>query len=963
MADWLDERGVTRREAEVLTVLAERLTNAEIAARLYLSERTVESHVSSLLRKLGAGNRLELADLAKEHLAVTPTGVRSLPAALALLTDPDSFCGRDTERTRLRSLWDRAAGGELLVGVVAGEAGIGKSRLVAELAAEVRGDGARVLLGSCFEDVQLPYDPFVQAIRDDAAGVAAAEVRRRVGAAPGPLARMVPDLEAHVAPDLLGDVLDPMSAQAEVFGALHGYLTRAAEAGPMLLVVEDVHWATPTTRGALRHLARSSGRAPLFVLMTTRDKAPDLDDELAVFLADLARFPAVDRIDLAGLREAEVETLLRGLGGGADAAAVASETGGNPLFVREVAGRAAGNHASSLPALLARRYALLTDADTDVVDIAAVLGSEFDADVLAAATGRPLPDVLDSLERGEAAGLVAASPGRPGRFSFTHALFRNARYDALPAGRRRLLHHQVVGALERRAGDDRVLAELARHACIAAPLGDARTALGHAVRAAEAAERSLALDEAAEHYRRAIEVADLLDPPDLGARLGLSIRLGEAMQGAGIAGWRTVLLEAAGAARSMGDAVALAEVGCAMVRYGGPSNPGAIDHEFAAIMQEALHGLGPEPTAARARTLAAASEDLSFTAPEAAWAMAQEALTIARQLDDPITLGNVLLSYRISARSPDNAEARHPTADELIDLGHRTGQPAFTILGLSHRAWSFREQGELAAGNAAIDAAVALQGTHRLPPTYVVAVMLFQSARAGLAGDLEGAEAIAEGVWPLATQGFDPTNWYGPAILMIRHAQGRLAEMVPMIEIAGDQPGIGPAYRSALAAAYAHAGRIDDATAVLKEFADDRFAAIPRNFTWMASLAALAEAAEWSSDATAAECLGDLLAPLSGRLADLPQVVVAPVDLALAQLALAAGNAERAEAAASRAVAASRARNTPIFLGRELVRLAAARRKLGAQPAEVDPLVSEARDLADRTGANLIVQEAERYGL
>jgi hypothetical protein len=483
------------------------------------------------------------------------------------------------------------------------------------------------------------------------------------------------------------------------------------------------------------------------------------------------------------------------------------------------------------------------------------------------------------------------------------------------------------------------------------------------VRAAELAQRSLALGEAAELFRRAVEVADLLDPPDPHLRLSLSIRLGEALQGASIPGWRHVLLEAASTARAMDDAAALAEVGWALVRYGGPSNPGATDHEFTAIMEEALIALGPEPSAARARTLATLSEDRCFADPETAAAMVDEARQIAYGLDDQVTLGHVLLSYRIAARSPDNDDARHPIADELIEVGHRTGEVIFTVLGLCHRAWSHREEGALTAGDAALDAAVALQGDRVLPPLFVVAVQLFRAARATVSGDLATAEQLAEGVWAASGEGFDPTNWYSPAILMIRHAEGRLPDLVPMLEVASDQLAIGETYRCALATAYAEAGQLDEARAILDAFAADDFAAVPRNFTWLAGMAGLGEAAEWVRDPDLAAALTRLLTPYSGRVADLPQALVAPVDLVLAQLAMAEGDPARAEQLAHRASLASRNHGATVFLGRELVRVAAARAALGRTGDDIAAPLDEALAIADATGAALIRREAERYGL
>ena len=205
----LEHYGLTRREAEVLETLGERLSNAEIAARLYVSVRTVESHVGSLMRKFGVTRRRELSEIWATSRPLAAPLESQLPPALQLLADPATFVGRGPEQTRLADAWRTAKQGRLLVALVVGEAGIGKSRIAAELAAKVNDDGGRVLLGSCFEDLGTPYEPFTHILEADAAGLSDRELRARAHGAEGALARVAPELAARLG------VAEPSSLAAD----------------------------------------------------------------------------------------------------------------------------------------------------------------------------------------------------------------------------------------------------------------------------------------------------------------------------------------------------------------------------------------------------------------------------------------------------------------------------------------------------------------------------------------------------------------------------------------------------------------------------------------------------------------------------------------------------------------------------------------------------------------------------
>jgi hypothetical protein len=944
---------------DVLAALADRLTNAEIATRLFVSERTVESHVAALLRKLEATNRRELADIAKREQSLDRAS--RLPASLELLVEPAGFVGRAGERRRLGELWSRCVTGPLRVAVLAGEAGIGKSRLAAEFAAEVDRSGGRVLLGTCVEDAESPFQPFVQAIAHDLAALSDVSVRRRAGADTATLARIVPGLARRAGIVAPASSLDPVSGQATIAAAIGRYLRRAAEEAPLLVLIEDLHFATATTRATVRHIARSPVHAPILMLITTRDTAPDVDAELRVLHGDLARMPAVDSINLGGLPAADVADLLARLGSTADAAAVTNETGGNPLLVVEVA-HSPGRTTASLHALLARRYALLTDADLTVVDAASVVGTEFDTDVVTRSVGCDLEAVLGSLERIEAAGLVHAVPDRPGQFAFTHALFRRARYDRIPPRMRLVIHRDVATTLAARLpADEAILPELARHASIAAPLGNAPKAVHYAMLAAARAERSLWLGEAATQYRRALQVAAIVEEPQPDLVLTLTIKLGEVLNGIGDPQSRGLLLRAAAMAREAADPAALAKVALAMIRYGGVPTPGA-DPEFVAIVQEALVALGPEPGPLRARTLAALSEDVTFTDPGRALELLREALDIAERLGDSDTLGHVLLAYRLAGKTPGNADAGHPTANRLITLGRRTGHTPFVLHGLVQRAWTFREEGDLVSADRAMSTARSLLGDEPAP-IYTALFTLYRSSQRLLAGDLAGAEDAANEVLRLETSGFDATLWYGPALMAIRGHQARLGELIPLIEAGTGHTAFGGSYQAVLAAAYAFAGRLDDACSILTTVSSNDFRDVRRNQLWLTDMTSLAETADILGHQAAAAAIAEQLQPFAGRIAALSATVVTTIDLVLAQMALITGDHRRAGQSAEQAVSASRERNTPLFLGRELLRLAAARQHLGEAVNATHDLVHEALAIADRTGATLIRHEAQRLGL
>ena len=439
----------------------------------------------------------------------------ALPAELA--RDDGLLVGRESELGVLRGAWREARAGAGRVVAVAGEAGIGKTRLMAELCRHAHTEGAAVWLGRCTEETLAPYQPFVEALR-----------RRFATAPPSPglrrdlLARLVPELGKSEARSPEPEVHnDGEGERLALFEAVAGLLREAARERPTVFVLEDLHWADGPALLLLRHIARTALDAPLLVLGTYRDVELRSDEPLAAALAELRRGRALTTVALGGLSHDEVEELIRGYGSTLRAdqvRAVAERTEGNPFFVEEVLRQLERGGDRGVPEtvkdLLLRRLRRLDAAVRDALAAAAVLGSAFELAALERITGADEEALLDAMDAALAEHVIVERAGTPGHYAFAHILIREAIYGQLSSGRRARLHARAGEALSdlyADAADDHA-AELAHHFLRA---GDDVRAFEHQLRAARAAMRALASEAAIAHYGSALEAA---------TRLGLAAR-------------------------------------------------------------------------------------------------------------------------------------------------------------------------------------------------------------------------------------------------------------------------------------------------------------------------------------------------------------------------------------------------------------------------------------------------------
>ncbi len=483
--------------------------------------------------------------------AAAPDPSRSpVPTADAEGPAPGSLVGRDAHLQVVdRALAGTATGRGRIV-LVAGEPGIGKTRLAEEATRRARGCGVTVAWGRSDPDAGAPpFWPWTQVLRDlldDGTGGSAAG---EPGADTAELARILPEL-ADGGPRGAAPVVDPEASRFHLCRAATATLLRLARGRRLLVVLDDLQWADVASLRLLGHLATTLADAPVVVLVTYRDRTLDGGEPLADTLAELARTAPVDRLELTGLEVADVARVMAShLGTDPDdelVRLVSDRTGGNPFFLLEVLrllgaggrsertpGEAASLVAQEVPAgvrdVLRRRLGRLPDQTRTVLLVAAVVGQQFDLDVVRAVTGLDDDDALAAVELTVSAGLVVEDPATVGRFRFAHALIREAIYGEISRARRARLHARVGQALLDHRGDDAdSVLQLAQHWWLAAPVVGAERAVPHVIAAAELCLDTFAHEEAERQLRRSLDLLATAAPAAGrdASELAVQLRLG-----------------------------------------------------------------------------------------------------------------------------------------------------------------------------------------------------------------------------------------------------------------------------------------------------------------------------------------------------------------------------------------------------------------------------------------------------
>jgi DNA-binding CsgD family transcriptional regulator/tetratricopeptide (TPR) repeat protein len=872
----------------------------------------------------------------------------------------------------------RAEGDGRRIALVGGEAGSGKSRLVREFAREAAGGGALVLYGACDAVVKTPYRPFVEALdqlvrASDLDGLVA-----DLGPGGGELVRLLPDLgerAPELAPPTTGE---PDTERHRLHTAVSDFLAAAGQRDPVLLVVEDGHWADVSTLLLLRHLARSS-EARMLLLATFRDTDADVPEELSEALVDLRRSEDVTRIRLAGLPRDDITDFVRRAAGGdlgpelpELARAIEELTEGNPFLMTELWRSIVENAALSVEGgqvrlarpleelgspesvreVVSQRLSRLAPATTEVLEVAAVVGPAFELGVAERASTRDRAALVAALDEAVRSGMIEEVSSLGLSYRFTHELVRRAVLERLTALRRAELHLRVGEAIEHVSANDtdRVVADLAHHFASAAALGDVPRAVEYNLRAARAAESSLAFDQAAALLRTAIDLGRS-SPLE---RALLQLELGTASNRAGktpaaLAAFR----ETADIARELGDSELLAHAAIGLENA--CWRPGIADEGALELLEEAATSFGNGDSELRIMLLAGLFRALAFRGDQDRAALVlDDVIAMARRVGDRRALATVLMrSYWVQAtRARGEAVGM---LSESAEIAAALGDLEIQAEAIEWRIAAYMAVGDLGSVRSDLATVFALAATTGQP--FILHVAEHDAAAIALCdGRLGEAEAAAERSreWGRLMAGRDSSGVYGIQMFGIRREQGRLAELAPVVGLlAGTEYETG-AWGPGLAALQAELGMDHEARRELARFRTEGLESL-RESLWLASLSYLTDAAAAVED----EAVAEIVYPEFAVQLD-PNVVIGhgvacygSRDRYLGMLASTLGEWDRAERHFEAAlelnrimVAGTWVAHTAYEYGRMLLR----RNRRGASKHTASLLLGEADRLARQIG-------------
>ncbi|MFN2388284.1 MAG: AAA family ATPase [Actinomycetota bacterium] len=627
-------------------------------------------------------------------------------------SDRTPFVGRQEERAALRKHLERLAQGRGGLVMIGGEPGVGKTRIAEEIALEAQARDFRALTGRCYEmDSPPPYLPFIELLEAASREVDKETFRIALGDAAGEVAKVMPQLR-----NMYSDLPPPLDLPPEqerryLFNSISEFVTRAAATTPLVVVLDDLHWADESSLLLLQHIAQGLEETGVLILGTYRDVELDAERPLAAALDNLVRRRLAHRMTLKRLSLEGVEAMLTKLGGQAPpdvlVDAIFKETDGNAFFVEEVyrhlleEGRLFGSDGrwradlsieelevpEGVRLVIGRRLQRVAEPTRKALTVAAVIGRTFPFDLLEMVGEVEGDELLDAVDEAQQSHLVVPAGGSAEpHFSFVHELIRQTLLAQVAAPRRQRLHLRVGEAMERfYAGreSDRAV-ELAHHFYQAGAAADPATTVRYMTLAGEGALNAAAFEDALRFFKEAIA---LLDESAEEERAALDVKLGSALRSLGrldegLAEWRRAL-DFYLARGDKEKVAAIAVESAVQVGWAGRWEEAV---EMAALGLQAVgEGFAPE----RCRLLGIGGLALSWAGQyEIAKSMIEEALALAPTLEDETQLGAALTAKSAHSYAYVHLDDAVGAGREACDILRRQGDLWTLVTALGFLAFS-----------------------------------------------------------------------------------------------------------------------------------------------------------------------------------------------------------------------------------------------------------------------------------
>ncbi len=823
--------------------------------------------------------------------------------------DP-SFVGREREFERFRGVLSAAIDGRRQILLLSGEPGIGKTRCAEVFARLAEDQGALVLWGRCYEGPGAPpYWPWVQILREYVESSSESELRLMTAARAQDMSAIVPDLLGRADDRLAPEPAVSDSARFRTFDAIAQFFANAARHVPLVLIVDNLHWADTPSLSLLEFLSQELARSRVLIMGTYRDVEVPRRSPLPGTLGGLSREGGVERIRLAGLPETSIAELAdRALGIALPRQAINAiyqQTDGNPLFVIELlkvlqvecAQVGADPIAVRIPdgvrETIGRRLSHLPERCNELLAIASVLGRQFTASEIAKVAACDFNIVLESLEAAARSGLIEPGNAAADGYRFTHALIREVLYDELPVLERLKLHGRVGDTLaEVHASDlSPVLTTIAHHYYEAAPLGYAEQTVTFELRAAERATQMCAYEDAVAHYDRALGVLSLQGHRDDARIVTAHFLKGCACSLLGDTKLATeALLQGVGHAARLRSPLHVDLITRLLyINSYGPQS------HLVPLLERTLSMLPEGDSDARAKALAALACALRGTSGETRIEpLATAAVAMAgRVVDSRAMCTCVKLSIMALRSDPRTLLQRLALGAKYIAVARHAGDDEALIDAYSWHVLHLLEAARLGELGRLLEdygqMSVARFGLHQY---YVRSV---EATLALLRGEWQNAEQSIESLLAIGmkTRRADAEGVYSAQMFVLNRDLGRLRSLQPAVE-AFVRDGATSAWMPGLMLICAELGMHDQARRCFESLAEDDFDSIPRDDMLLTCLVFCAETCYRLGDAKRASVLYALLSPYAGGAANHPRAVCfGSTDLFLAMLAATGGGAER----------------------------------------------------------------------